>query len=62
MAQCKNLSSSVVEKACFVKVTHDISSILIAHTKTRVQQQYLTRIPVGTISDPANEMLISVNM
>lgn len=62
MAQCKNLLSSVVGQACFVKVTRDISRTLIAHTKTRVPQKYLTGIPVGTISDPANEMLISVNM
>lgn len=45
-----------------MKVTHDISSTLIAHTKTRVPQQYLVGIPVGTISDPANGMIISVNM
>lgn len=57
--QCKNLLSSVVRQAC-VKITYDISSILIAHIKTRVLPQYLTGIPVGTISDC--EMLISVNM
>lgn len=62
VAQCKNLWSRVVRQACFVKVTHDISSTLIAHTKTRVTQQYLIGIPIGTISDPANDMLISVNM